>query len=271
MKNGEGYTGSNAIDGDKPSVNSDAHVQLHAEKLKQIKEYRAQLSLVGIDSKKIGGIIGDTWLEGIKQGNSLLETTKNAFKNVLVSISDTIVKRSAELLVERIFNSLIDQRIMKQKTLNAATAEQGNIMSSLVSKAGSLFSMGGGGGGSKWGGLLSAGMSLFSGGGGGGSNLMGLGSKRGFFGMNKGGVVPGGAPYTDRVPTMLTPGEVVIPRNKVNEQSGGTNITNINISGNVDQRSIEQIKAVIAQSSAEVGGANRTFQSNTRGVRGRNT
>ena len=270
MKNGEGYTGSNAIDGDKPSVNSDAHVQLHAEKLKQIKEYRAQLSLVGIDSKKIGGIIGDTWLEGIKQGNSLLETTKNAFKNVLVSISDTIVKRSAELLVERIFNSLIDQRIMKQKTLNAATAEQGNIMSSLVSKAGSLFSMGGGGGGSKWGSLLSAGMSLF-GGGGGGSNLMGIGSAKGFFGMNKGGVVPGGAPYTDRVPTMLTPGEVVIPRNKVNEQSGGTNITNINISGNVDQRSIEQIKAVIAQSSAEVGGANRTFQSNTRGVRGRNT
>jgi hypothetical protein len=270
LENGEGY-GSDAIDGNKPDINSDAHVQLHAEKLKQIKEYRAQLSLVGIDSKKIGGIIGDTWLEGIKQGNSLLETTKNAFKNVLVSISDTIVKRSAELLVERIFNSLIDQRIMKQKTLNAATAEQGNIMSSLVSKAGSLFSMGGGGGGSKWGGLLSAGMSLFSGGGGGGSNLMGLGSKRGFFGMNKGGVVPGGAPYTDRVPTMLTPGEVVIPRNKVNEQSGGTNITNINISGNVDQRSIEQIKAVIAQSSAEVGGANRTFQSNTRGVRGRNT
>lgn len=272
LENGEGYTGSDSIDGNKPGINNDAHVQLHAEKLKQIKEYRAQLSLVGIDSKKIGGIIGDTWLEGIKQGNSLLDTTKNAFKNVLVSISDTIVKRSAELLVEKIFNSLIDQRIMKQKTLNAATSEQGNIMQGLISKAGSLFSSmgGGGGGGSKLGSLLSAGMSLF-GGGGGGSNLMGIGSAKGFFGMNKGGVVPGGAPYTDRVPTMLTPGEVVIPRNKVNEQSGGTNITNINISGNVDQRSIEQIKAVIAQSSAEVGGANRTFQSNTRGVRGRNT
>ena len=91
-----------------------------------------------------------------KEGNTLLETTKNAFKNVLVSISDTIVKRSAELLVERIFNSLIDQRIMKQKTLNAATSEQGNIMSGLISKAGSLFSaMGSGGGmGSKLGGYL---------------------------------------------------------------------------------------------------------------------
>ena len=88
-------------------------------------------------------------------------------------------------------------------------------------------------------------------------------------GMAKGGVVPGGAPYTDRVPTMLTPGEVVIPRDKVGQQSGNTNITNINISGNVDQRSIDQIKGVIAQSSAEVGGANRAFRRNTAGLRGR--
>ena len=270
LENGAGYSGSDAIDGNKPGVKNDAHVKLHALKLKQIKEYRAQLSLVGIDSQKIGGIIGDTWLEGIKEGNSLLETTKNAFKNVLVSISDTIVKRSAELLVERIFNSLIDQRIMKQKTLNAATSEQGNIMTSLISKAGSLFSMGGSRGGgitSKLGGLFG---SLFSGGGGGGSNLMGIGSAKGFFGMNKGGIVPGGAPYTDRVPTMLTPGEVVIPRNKVGQQSGNTNITNINISGNVDQRSIDQIKGVISSASAEVGGANKAYTKNTQGVRGRN-
>ena len=269
LENGAGYSGSDAIDGNKPGVKNDAHVKLHALKLKQIKEYRAQLSLVGIDSQKIGGIIGDTWLEGIKQGNSLLETTKNAFKNVLISISDTIVKRTAEVLVEKIFNSLIDQRIMKQKTLNAATSEQGNIMTGLISKAGSLLSMGsrGGGIGGKLGGLFG---SLFSGGGGGGSNLMGIGSAKGFFGMAKGGVVPGGAPYTDRVPTMLTPGEVVIPRDKVGQQSGNTSITNINISGNVDQRSIDQIKSVISSASAEVGGANKAYTKNTQGVRGRN-
>ena len=98
------------------------------------------------------------------------------------------------------------------------------------------------------------------GGGGGGS----------FFGMAKGGVVPGGAPYTDRVPTMLTPGEVVIPRDKVGQQSGNTSITNINISGNVDQRSIDQIKGVISSASAEVGGANKAYTKNTQGVRGRN-
>ena len=273
LKNGEGYSGSDAIDGNKPGVKNDAHVKLHALKLKQIKDYRAQLSLVGIDSQKIGGIIGDTWLEGIKEGNSLLETTKNAFKNVLVSISDTIVKRSAEVLVEKIFNSLIDQRIMKQKTLNSATSEQGDIMQGLISKASTLFSsMGGSGIGGKLKGIGSIFGSMFGGGGGGaggGSNLAGIGSAKGFFGMNKGGVVPGGAPYTDRVPTMLTPGEVVIPRNKVDKQSGGTNITNINISGNVDDRAISQIKAVIAQSSAEVGGANRAFGRNTAGLRGR--
>jgi|GEM_PF-2441787 len=224
----------------------------HQKRLDQVKELRAKLSLIGIDSKEIGGIIGDTWLQGIREGNTLLETTQNAFKNVLISISNTIVKRSAELLVERIFNSLIDQRIMKQKALNAATSEQGGIMQGLISKAGSLFSaMGSGGGmGSKLGGLFSIGKS--------------------FLGFNQGGVVPGGAPYTDRVPAMLTPGEVVVPRNKTNNQSGNTNITNINISGNVDQRSIDQIKSVISSASAEVGGANKAYTKNTQGVRGRN-
>ena len=224
----------------------------HQARLDQVKELRAKLSLIGIDSKEIGGIIGDTWLEGIKQGNTLLETTKNAFKNVLISISDTIVKRTAELLVEKIFNTLLDQRILKQRALNAATSQQGNIMSGLISKAGSLFSaMGSGGGmGSKLGGLFSMGRSIL--------------------GFADGGVVPGGAPYTDRVPTMLTPGEVVVPRSKVGQQSGNTNITNINISGNVDQRSIDQIKGVISSASAEVGGANKAYTKNTQGVRGRN-
>jgi len=239
--------------------------QLHRDKLAQVKAYREKLSLIGIDSKEIGGIIGDTWIQGIKEGNSLLETTKNSFKNVLLSITNTMVKRSAELLVERLFNTLLDQRIMKQKQLNAATSQQGSIMQSLISKGGSLLgSMFGGGGG---GGFLSSGAA-------GGASLGGggfFGGIKKIFGFNEGGVVPGGAPYTDRVPAMLTPGEVVIPRNKSNNESGNTNITNINISGNVDQRSIEQIKAVIAQSSAEVGGANRTYQSNTRGIRGRNT
>ena len=242
--------------------------------LVKIKSYRDVLSEAGIESKAIGDVVGTTWLEGLREGNSLLDITKNTFKNVLVSISDTLVKKSAELLVERLFVSLGNKKIAQQNTLNAATAKQGDIMQGLISKASTLFSsMGGSGIGGKLKGIGSIFGSMFSGGGGGGagggSNLAGIGSAKGFFGMNKGGVVPGGAPYTDRVPTMLTPGEVVIPRNKVDKQSGGTNITNINISGNVDDRAISQIKMVIAQSSAEVGGANRSFGRNTAGLRGR--
>jgi hypothetical protein len=220
----------------------------HRAKLMQVKAYREKLSLIGIDSKAIGGIIGDSWIEGIREGNSLLEITKQSFANVLISIANSMVKRSAELLVERLFNTLLDQRIMKQKQLNSAKEQEGSIMSGLLSQGSSMLSGLFKGGGNKLSGLMSFGKMLF---------------------MNKGGIVPGGAPYTDRVPAMLTPGEVVVPRNKTNSATGSTNITNINISGNVDQRAIDQIKGVIGQSTAEVGGANRTFQRNSQGVRGR--
>ena len=85
------------------------------------------------------------------------------------------------------------------------------------------------------------------------------------FKFNKGGIVPGGAPYTDRVPALLTPGETVIPRG---ESAMGSTINNntINISGNVDQRAIDQIRAVITSSPSHVGGANKTYTRNTAGL-----
>mgnify|MGYP001319521256 FL=1 len=216
-----------------------------------VEEYRKKLAFIGIESKAIAGIISNSWLNGIREGNSLLEITKTAFKNVFVSISDMLVKRSAELLIERLFIQFADQKIIKQRQLNAEVSNQSNLMSTILSKgSGIMQSIGG----------------IFSGGKGFGNILGSIGS---FFKFSDGGIVPGGAPYTDRVPAMLTPGEVVIPRNKTDNAMGSTSITNINISGNVDQRSIDQIKAVISQSSAEVGGANRTFQRNSQGVRGR--
>jgi len=211
-----------------------AEAKASKESVTQVKTYREQLAGVGIEAKGVADTISTTWIDGLRQGNSLLEITKNSFKNVLKSIAETLLKKSIEYGVELLFQSLLGNKLNKEKAITKEKNKQ------LAAQAGI------------------AALSLVSGG------------TTSFFGMNKGGVVPGGAPYTDRVPTMLTPGEVVIPRDKVGQQSGNTSITNINISGNVDQRSIEQIKAVIAQSSAEVGGANRTFQSNTRGVRGRN-
>ena len=201
-------------------------------RLEGIKRYREQLAAVGIESKAIGSSIADTWVNGLKAGNSLLQITKDSFKNVLQMVAEQMLRKTIEYGVELLFVALLGNKVDKEKEITAEKKKQ--------------FT---------WA-LLTAGIS--------GS---GFGS---FLNFNKGGVVPGGAPYTDRVPAMLTPGEVVIPRNKVGQQSGNTNITNINISGNVDQRSIDQIKGVISSASAEVGGANKAYTQNTQGVRGRN-
>ena len=42
------------------------------------------------------------------------------------------------------------------------------------------------------------------------------------FKFAEGGIVPGGAPFTDRVPALLTPGEAVIPRDQVADLKGKT-------------------------------------------------
>ena len=68
---------------------------------------------------------------------------------------------------------------------------------------------------------------------------------------------------------MLTPGEVVIPRDKVGSQGSSVNNTTINISGNVDQRAIDQIRTVISSSPSHVGGANKNYSRNTSGLRNR--
>jgi len=210
--------------------------------IEAIKIQRDKLAEVGIESKSIANTISTTWIDGLRQGNSLLEITKNSFKNVLNSIAETLLKKSIEYGVELLFQTLLGDKISKEKEI---TKEKNKQLAATAAMA-ALNMMTGGTAGAVNNGVK-------------------------FFGMNKGGVVPGGAPYTDRIPTMLTPGEVVIPRDKANSGMGNsTNVTNINISGNVDQRSIDQIKAVITSSSSEVGGANKSYQSNTQGVRGRN-
>jgi len=221
----------------------EAEKKHESERLAQVKTYREALAGVGIESQGVADTISTTWIDGLRQGNSLLEITKNSFKNVLKSIAETLLKKSIEYGVELLFQALLGDKISKEK---AITKEKNKQLAATAAMAVLNIATGGTAG------AVSNGVK--------------------FFGMNKGGVVPGGAPYTDRIPTMLTPGEVVIPRGKANNGSTGnsTNVTNINISGNVDQRSIDQIKAVISSSSSEVGGANKSYQSNTQGVRGRN-
>ena len=73
--------------------------------------------------------------------------------------------------------------------------------------------------------------------------------------LNKGGTVPGGAPFTDRIPAMLTPGEGVMSREAMQEffktgQSGGK--TEIVVSG--DGIIADMVREAVDANSAIGGG-----------------
>ena len=127
-------------------------------------------------------------------------------------------------------------------------------------------------------------------GGAGTSAISGSGTLGGFIKsifMSKGGIVPQylatggvasgyGPKGSDTVPAWLTPGEVVLNAgqqkdvaNAMGKKGGGsTYVTNnINVSGNVDQRAIDQIKNVIASSPNEVNNAANTGKRNASGIR----
>jgi hypothetical protein len=203
--------------------------------------------------------ISEAFSKGVNSSmKEAMDTTKNyeqLGKNVFDNMTDAIAKfvQTGKLNFKDLANDFIGQVIRMETKALASKAIKALSGMSFGSGpgAGMSGSFGMGGSGSKLGTLFSMGKS--------------------FLGFNKGGIVPGGAPYTDRVPAMLTPGEVVIPRDKVNSAgaSKGTNITNINISGNVDQRSIDQIKSIISSSPSEVGGANKSYDRNTAGLRNR--
>ena len=193
--------------------------------------YGSLLKSAGIEASSIADTISTTWIDGIRQGNSLLQNVKNTFKNVLNTIAETIIKKGIELQIEKLFAFLGTKKLLIEKQITSEKVQQLALATSTAAVS-----------------AVSGGLSFGS-----------------IFHANKGGMVPGGAPYTDRVPAMLTPGEVVIPRGQVGQQGSVTNNT-INISGNVDQRAIDQIRSVISASPSHVGGANKTFSRNTSGL-----
>jgi len=193
--------------------------------------YGSLLKDAGIEAKLISNTISTTLLDGMRQNLSVLENIKNIFRNVYQTVLDTIISKTIELQIEKLFEKLGEKKVQNQKEITNEYAKQLGLATATAAVN-----------------SASSGNSLF-----------------GFLGFNKGGVVPGGAPYTDRIPAMLTPGEVVIPRGQVGQQGSVTNNT-INISGNVDQRAIDQIRAVISSSPSHVGGANKTFSRNTSGL-----
>ena len=122
---------------------------------------------------------------------------------------------------------------------------------------------------------------LFGATGGGGKGGSGGGLLTGFFSslfMSTGGIVPqylasggvaGGPKGSDTVPAWLTPGEVVLnaAQQKNLASMGGSNVT-INISGNVDQRAINQIKQVVASDPTMIHQLATNGQQSTTGLGG---
>jgi len=85
----------------------------------------------------------------------------------------------------------------------------------------------------------------------------------GFF-MNDGGIVPH-TPYSrtgvDSVPAMLTPGELVVPANKVqafeNRNSNQQSVVNLSITGDVSRQTRQEIVKMLPQISAGVNATNK--------------
>ena len=84
------------------------------------------------------------------------------------------------------------------------------------------------------------------------------------FFMNNGGIVPS-TPYSkagvDSVPAMLTPGELVVPANKVKSYQDNTskqqNVVNLSISGDVSRQTRQEIIKMLPTISAGVNATNK--------------
>jgi len=126
------------------------------------------------------------------------------------------------------------------------------MFSGLPDMLGGLFKgisglFGGGGGGLDFGGLLTAGL--------------------GFFGFSEGGLVPrisGSVSGRDSVPAMLTPGELVVPKNNIDDFMKNTDRKestvqsfNINVQGDVSRQTRKEIVKMMPEISLGVNKNNR--------------
>jgi len=106
---------------------------------------------------------------------------------------------------------------------------------------------------------------LFSGGSGGTNPFTFITSFFGGGGKNQGGIVPS-TPYSqvgkDSVPTMLTPGEMIIPANKVrsmNKENSNTNqtVVNLSITGDVSRQTRQEIVKMLPTIASGVNAQNK--------------
>jgi tape measure domain-containing protein len=214
-------------------------------------------------------IKGETTIKGFF--DKLLDGITNQIIDSVVNAFVTAMFRTANLenTFETMFASLglFGQSVGEQlgadigqsttKALEASSAKNGsNWLSNLFggggsnpfSMIGSLFGFGGSGGtgpGANMGSIFS----LFSPG--------------GWFGLNAGGIVPN-TRYSrlgqDSVPAMLTPGELVVPANKVNSFVGSGSsptVVNLSITGDVSRQTKSEIVKMLPQIASGVNAQNK--------------
>jgi hypothetical protein len=203
---------------------------------------------LNIDSRRIGDTISDSWLRGMREGDGLMKSILGSAKALLNSIIEQIIRQTIQLGVEKVFDQLSEKRKQANKEITEGIKEQTNaslslsniwsnltgIFSDIGSSISNVFSSSGD--------FFSNIGNIFSGSGGGGG--FDLSTVTDFFTFNKGGVVPGGAPYTDRVPALLTPGETVIPRGESGTGGGQSYTTYITQNLNTNDLNTALISAI---------------------------
>lgn len=81
-----------------------------------------------------------------------------------------------------------------------------------------------------------------------------------FLGLNAGGIVPS-TPYStkgvDSVPAMLTPGELVVPADKVNSFSGNQTVVNLSITGDISRQTRTEVIRMLPTIASGVNAQNK--------------
>ena len=103
---------------------------------------------------------------------------------------------------------------------------------------------------------------MFGGGAGNAGTIFSLFSGGSFFGFNSGGIVPH-TPYSQRgvdsVPAMLTPGELVIPTDQINNMMGSNNqtVVNLSITGDVSRQTRQEVIKMLPTIASGVNAQNK--------------
>ena len=186
------------------------------ESVAPAKTLRDSIESLGITSSVVGNTIADQWVEGFRQGDTILQRIQNSAKALLQTVIETIIRNTINLGVEKLFEQLGNKKVENEKRLNAEK-NKGFLISTAEAALSSVRSIGG------------------------------------FLGFQDGGIVPntpGSTPGRDSVPALLTPGERVIPKSDVD--SGGSGTTYVtNITQNLSTRNLNDALIEAIRTQAE--------------------